>query len=202
MKRLCWLLLSIALVVPSRAETPDGTLRVQLSRADPTSSWSGVLDLGGGALIPTEIEAQPATGFGVVYEVRFADRWGLESGIFIADFDFDLTAIGATTDFGSALAIPLTLGVDFHPYTSQRLDVYVGPLIAYTVWGNLDTSAGVSEVDSDFGVGVVVGLDLTLGASDWTLCLAARYIGTDLADSSLAIGVDPLFAEVGLGYRF
>ena len=198
---LCLIVLLAALGVPAAAETPGGTLRLMLSSANPTGDWTGDFDIGG-MVLPTVIEADSATAFGVVYEVRLGDRWGLESGIYFADFDFTVASSGLSVDFGSALAIPFTFGLDYHVFSGEQVDVYFGPQVSYTLWGNLDTPAGALEVDSDFGLGAVAGADFRIGKSNWTFSVAARYLGTSLSDASIDIGVDPLLAEVGVGYRF
>lgn len=202
MKARIWLAAMVLFIsAPALAETPSGTLRLFVSSVRPSGNWSGDLDVGG-PIVPTEIEAQDATGFGVIYEVRLGRRFGVESGIYFADFDFDIRFAGMSTDFGSSLAIPFLLGADVHLVTGEHVDVYVGPQVAYTLWGNLDTPFGSTEIDGEFGVGAVAGVDLRLGRSGWTISFGARYLGLALSDPSLKVDVDPLFAEVGIGYRF
>lgn len=203
MKRIETLMAILALVTADSAvaQVPAGTLRVLASSAQPSGRWSGDLDPGPGTLNGT-VEADTAVAFGFVYEIRLSDRVGLESGLFLADFDFDLAASGGSGQFGSALAVPITLGVDFHPLKSRRVDLYIGPLISYTLWGDLETPVGDVAVDADLGVGAVAGVDILLGRSDWIFAVGVRYVGTSLSDSSIEIDVDPILAEVGLGYRF
>ena len=198
----CLILAAVLLAASTvSAETPSGTVRVFLSSANPSGSWTGDLDLGA-AIVTASVEAETAVGFGVLYEVRLNERLGVETGIYFADFDFEIAAIGVSDDFGSALAIPLTLGLNYHPYVGERVDIYVGPLLSYTLWGDLDTPVGVAEVDSDFGVGAVAGMDVRLGGSGWVLSTGLRYITTALSDPTVAVDVDPIFAEIGLGFSF
>lgn len=191
----------LLLVSPALADTPAGTLRVLVSSANPTGDWTGDLDLGGG-VISADIEADSALAFGIVYEVRVNKRWGVESGLYFADFDFDLEVAGVSGEFGDALAIPFWLGVNYHLYSGEKIDLYVGPQLSYTLWGDLDTPVGSVTVDEDFGIGAVAGLDVRLGSSGWTFNAGLRYLGMALSDSTAEVDVDPLFAEIGLGFRF
>lgn len=202
MKTRLLLVAVIALLsIPAWGQAPDGNLRVLFSSANPMGSWNGDFNLGG-INLPVQIEADSTGAVGLVYEVRMGNRWGVESGLYFADFDFQITSSGISTDLGSALAIPVVLGADFHVVSGERVDAYLGPQLSYTFWGNLDSTVGSTEIDGDFGVGAVAGLDVRLGGGNWTLSFAARYLGMALSDPSLAVDVDPLFAEFGVGYRF
>jgi len=194
--------LIVLLAMPALAESPNGNLRVMFSSANPTGSFSGNFDVGGGMIVPAEIEADSTFAFGILYEARMGDRWGFESGVYFADFDFEIQAAGLSLDFGSALAIPLTVGANFHFVSREHVDLYAGPLVAYTFWGNLDTPVGTAEIDGDFGFGAVAGADFRLGNSGWTFNLATRYLGTALSDASATVDVDPLLVEAGMGFRF
>lgn len=198
---ICVVVAFVLLGVPALAETPNGTLRVMLSSANPTGSWNGDLNVGG-QILPTEVEAESAVAFGMVYEIRAGDRWGVETGIYFADFDFTLSAAGMSADFGSALAIPLTLGANYHIVSNDRVDLYVGPQVSYTLWGNLDTPVGAVEIDGSFGVGAVAGIDVVVGQSGWTFNFATRYLGAQLGDPTVEVDVNPLLAELGVGFRF
>jgi len=199
--RICLALTIALLALPVTAESPSGNLRVLLSSANPTGSWTGDFNVGG-TIVPVEIEADSAVAFGIVYEIRMGDRWGLESAVYFADFDFAIQSTGVTLEFGSALAIPLILGTNFHVFSNERVDLYVGPQVSYTLWGNLDTPVGMAAIDGDFGFGAVAGIDFRPSKSGWTINLATRYLGTALSDASVEIDVDPLLVEVGVGYRF
>jgi len=203
MKTRILMAVAIALLaLPALAETPNGNLRVMFSSAQPTGSFTGSFDIGGGMIVPVEIEADSTFAFGLIYEVRTGKRWGFESGVYFADFDFTIQGAGMSIDFGSALAIPLIAGANFHVFSNERVDFYVGPQAVYTFWGNLDTPVGAAEIDGDFGFGAVAGLDFRPGKSGWTLNLATRYLGTALSDMSAEVDVDPLLVEFGVGYRF
>ena len=180
------------------ADTPDGALRIFAASVNPTSDVSGDF----GASFDATVEADSATGLGFVYEFRMSDRFGIESGISFAHLDFDVSVAGGSAELGSATMIPLTLGLDVHLLKNTKVDLFVGPLLAYTTWTNLDGPTGTVELDSDFGAGAVLGLDVPVGSGSWTFNSGVRYFTAAAGDATADIDVDPVQAEVGFGRRF
>jgi outer membrane protein W len=193
----------LALIGTAHAETPFGSLRVFVATADPTSDFSGDIGLGS----PVSVEGDSSTGFGFVYEIRINQRVGLETGMTIMSFDFGLEFQGASGELGDATAIPVMFGLDVHLLgENTKADLYVGPVLGYTVWGDLELSptagGGIADLDDGFGMGAVLGLDVPFGSSKWQFNAALRYLQMSAEDPSAEIEVDPVFFEVGLGYRF
>jgi outer membrane protein W len=195
---ICFVLIGTA-----HAETPSGSLRLFVTSANPTSDFSG--DLGLGA--PVEVEADSSTGFGVAYEIRINRRLGVETGMIIMPFDFGLEFLGSSEELGDTTAIPITVGLDLHLLGEKsRVDLYAGPIVGYTLWADMDFSAaaggGVADLDDSFGIGAVLGLDVPFGSSNWQFNAALRYLPMSAEDPSVEIEVDPLFVDLGFGYRF
>ena len=180
------------------ATTPDGTLRVFAASVSPTGDLTGDF----GMPFSGTVEADSATGLGVVYEFRMSDRFGIESGISFANLDFDVKAAGGTAELGSATMIPMTFGLDIHLLKKKKVDLFVGPLLAYTSWTDLDGPVGIVELDSDFGIGAVLGMDVLMGKGSWTFGTGLRYFSSAAGDASAEIDVDPLQVEVGFGRQF
>ncbi len=193
------ILVSMLCAGVASADTPDASLRVFLVSAQPTSDVT--LDVFG---MPAVVEADSAVGFGAVYEIRFSDRLGFETGISFVQFDFEVDVMGVGGEFGDAVAIPLLFGLDVHLLDpSSRADLYVGPVAAYTLWSNFDADDGSqSDLDDEFGIGAVLGVDVPLGSGGCQFNAAARYLQLSAEDPSLEIEIDPLFVELGFGYRF
>ncbi len=191
------LILLLACTGMSIAGTPDATVRAFFSSVSPQSRYSAVVKG-----IPTTLEGQSGSGLGASYEIRGGKHLGLEFGMLIADVDFELSVPSGSADFGSAVMIPLTLGMNYHLRREGRLDFYFGPMLSYTLWGNLSNEVGSSKLDSDFGIGAVLGVDVPLGSSGWTFTVSARYLRTAAGDASVEIDVDPIFFSLGLGYDF
>lgn len=186
--------------LPASFARDESCVRIFLSQARPTASWNGILDTEFGP-VPTKIEATETTGISVAFEYRAGKRVGTEFGIAYHDFDFDLSVPGASGPFGSAPALPLWFGLNFH-FGNEKVDFYVGPLVHLTFWGNLEGPAGSAETDAEGGLGGVAGLDVRFGKSGWHFNAAARYMRVGAGDESLKVDVDPLYVEGGVGYRW
>ena len=197
-RNILWIAATI-LLFPciAHADTPAGTWRFFGLHASPSGDFSGTIDG-----IPAGIEADSTVGFGTTYEIRTSEWLGFEFGLLAADFDFKLSAMGQTIDFGSALMMPLTFGMNVHVVRGERVGVHLGPVAAYTLWGNLETSVGTAELDGSFDLGAKVGLDLSIGSSGWAIHVGALYLTSAAGDSSLEIGVDPLMVQVGFAKSF
>ena len=179
------------------AETPDGTWRFMGIFSNPGGDFTG--DIIG---VPTTIEADSSSGLGISYEIRTSDLLGVEFGIFGTDFDFQISALGMNADFGSALMLPITAGVNVHVAHGNKVDFHVGPVLSYTTWGDLDSDLGDAPLDNELDFGGKAGLDLFLGDSGWSFYAGAMYLKSAAGDSSLEVDVDPLMVQVGFGKSF
>jgi len=186
------------------AASADNATRFFIAFLEPSSDFSG--DLLGTTVT---VEADSTIGLSWFYEYRLNPRIGLEMGIVFVEFDFDesVAGVSGSVELGQAFALPVTFGLDVHLLgEDSKLDLYAGPLIAYTLWGNLDFSpmagGGMAELDDQFGLGAVVGLDVPFGAGGWQFNAALRYLTLSAEDPSVELEIDPLNVEVGFGYRF
>jgi len=184
------------------ADTPSGTFRGFVELANPSSDGTlEVLD----SLFA--VEADSGVGLGFIYELRRNHRFGFEFGLIFVDFDFNVTRIDnipINVKFGDAMVMPLMFGVDIHLLSQNaKPDLYIGPLISYNLWGDFNPVAGPGgEMESGFGFGAVVGLDIPFGSGGWQFNTALRYLTMQLDDGVDSFDVNPLFLEVGVGYRF
>lgn len=184
------------------ADETSVILRIPFSYVTPLSDSSvDFYDPYAGDIHAT-VQADPSFGFGLSSEYKFTEKVGLEVGILFSDVDFEVETMGVSVDLGSSLMMPLFLECNYHPLKSEKVDFYFGPLVAYTMWGNLDVGGGSLEMDNDFGFGAAVGVDVPFGSSDWMFTSSMRYISASTGDSSLELKVDPLFVNLGVGYRF
>jgi hypothetical protein len=185
--------LSLATAANAR-EIPDGTFRLFIDFARPT---------GTSEVIGIPVEAHDTTGFGLFYEVRLNHRAGLDIGFIYADFDFQIADMNLT--FGSAPVIPIVFGVPVHLLPKKSpVDLYLEPQVSLNIWGDFeDPNSGISgSLELDGGLGAALGLDVPFGKSNWQLNVAVRYLTMGADDGADTIAVDPLFAEIGIGYRF
>ena len=168
----------------------------------------------------SEISNTVACGLAAALERRLNRRLGLELGALFADPDVNFDASrGGGFQVGANEGVALraiTLGLNVHLTPDKAVDLYAGPLLAHTSYGDLRFLVGaagdpvdiaVSSSDN-FTVGAQIGADIPLGNNRWSLNLLARYL-----DSSLDVAAgeqrtvrqldyDPLIFGVGIGFRF
>jgi len=161
------------------------------------------------------VNLDPGAGAGLRLEYRFAETLGVEFGVLGAS-TFDVTVgdlgdgLGVSTGISSFA--PLTLGLNYHFSSGDRVDFYAGPFLALVRYGDVSVQTGTSgvvareAVDTDTGWGVIVGLDIPLGSGSWLLQSNMRYIQTNMkgtaANGTFDSDFDPLILSVGFGYRF
>ncbi len=206
------LAIAILATFPGAADAArDQVARGWVLRVSPT--WINS-DLSDGIAVGTRGETVTGSddlGISVAGEYRFSPRLGLEIGLLAASNGVGtrvrdgVVVASGTSSYGS-----FTVGPDIHLTPNHPTDVYLGPFLAYTgrtdVGYAYDEFAGVS-IDSAFGWGAVLGVDLPVGERGWLLCASVRYIDSvldgrdgngdrfDLDFGSTAVGV-------GFGYRF
>ncbi|MBP7148678.1 MAG: outer membrane beta-barrel protein [Acidobacteria bacterium] len=153
-----------------------------------------------------KLEADSATGLGVSYERLLSGNMGLEFGIFSTDNDVEGSLRGDTRTIGEFSITPLTVGLNFHVAKSDSFDFYVGPVIAYVMYDDVDTRRGFGSnigVDDDFGFGAVAGIELP-GSGNWAFSAQLKYLATsaEASDEDFELDVNPWVIQAGAAYRF
>ena len=194
------LTLLAAATLAAHAAAPDGALRIHAAYLSPTGDLRGRFELED-VVADALVEADTTVGLSIGWEVGLTERLGIETGLTVADFDFDVTAEGVTVGLGSATMIPITAALHWHFTQGRALDVYAGPQLSYTVWGDLDGPFGTAALDAGFDFGLRVGLD-ALFSEHWAFSARLEYMTASAGDSSAEIDVDPLVLGVGLSYRY
>jgi outer membrane protein W len=188
------LVLFLAGTGSAMAYTPKSTLRVFFDYAAPLAT---------NELEDGTVETDNALGAGLVFEIRQEHYFGVEIGFLATRFDFKVTQTDEV--FAQAIVVPLTIGVDFHLLRRNvNPDLYITPLVSYNLWGDLesvDTDEKI-KIDNEWGYGAVLGLDIPLGERGWQINLALRYLRMSASVGPDAFDVDPVFGEIGFGYRF
>jgi len=161
------------------------------------------------------VDFDPGAGAGLRLEYRFAETLGVEFGVLGAS-SFDVTVGDLGDGFGVSTSIssfaPLTLGLNYHFSSGNRVDFYAGPFLALVRYGDVEVQTGTSgvitreSVDTDTGWGVIVGIDVPLRSGNWLLQSNLRYIQTNMKGATDNGGFDgefdPLIISLGFGYRF
>lgn len=164
-----------------------------------------------------QVDDEDSLGLQLSLERKFSRRLGVELGVTRAESEFGFEAeILSALNFRSDTEVDftsLTAGLNVHLTPDGPVDLYLGPLVAYTDFGDVDfinalgdqVQSGTVEGADSFAFGAQLGADIRFGESPWSLNLAARYIDTDLEiedNEGSDLQFDPLIVNFGFGYRF
>jgi outer membrane protein W len=149
--------------------------------------------------LASSVEASNETGWEIGGEWRATDRLGVELAYLDAkhDVEADGAAI-ATIDLR-----PLTFTANFHLVSRDSLSWYLGPTLAYVDWSDIALAGGGTiPVDAGTAYGLSTGVDIGLGDTV-ALQLGLRWLDAAVETNVLPdVDVDPLFARVGVAFRF
>lgn len=204
---LSTVLLALVTAASSQAET-GWSLRLQGVWVDPDVAFRNIDD--DGDTIRAEVESD--IGAGLAVEYQFSDRLGVEFGALYAAPELDIRIGAPGSLFGSLRATddisfaPITLGLNVHLTPRSKVDLYVGPLAAYVLYGdlsiqfefpnlpNLPSLPGIPtipvfpidpitidlETDDDFAFGAQVGIDVPFGDGRWAFHANVKYLETSI----------------------
>ena len=222
--RLCVAVTLLALLAVSgsaiQAQESGWSIRLNGTWTYPDGTYRGGSDLIG-------VEENTASTFGAALstEYRFSGRFGLEVGVQAANSaevnlrstDPDGVVLGDTQDPHPTDSLGFTIiDAALNIYLSSgKVDFYVGPVVGYILYDDLDILVGVPildpahiQIDDDIAFGAVVGLDVESGDSGWFFTTSMKYMDASYNARLLAggpaeeIDFDPLIVRMGFGYRF
>ena len=133
-------------------------------------------------------------------EWRPINRLGFELAYLDVDQDVEVN----DETFGEVGFSPLTLTFNFHLINKNAFNWYLGPTIGFVDWGDLEVpGAGSAEIESETTYGASTGLTIGLGET-FAIQLGVRYLDSTAESSDLGdeVDVDPLYATVGVAFRF
>jgi len=163
---------------------------------------------------------------GAQAEVKFREWLGLGFGLMLhrheLHFMFDSPTAWLMDD-DDLDGYTAFVGPLFHLTPQRRVDVFLGPLVAYTDWQSVDLDIGTDpgdarfssrvspSFDSELTFGFQVGVDIPFGESRWGLYTGLMYFEADAeADDdpdfpfpdAFTLGVDPLSLNLGFSFDF
>ena len=196
MKKYAWLVVAIvALVAISPASAQNNKFKVYLAYNYVSPNGSESVQDGG---LTQTLEAASAAGYSLGFEWRLGKWAGLEFDYLRSDQDIDL---GGVTVAETTMN-PLSASFNFHLIHSKILDFYFGPTLSYVNWDDVKTVDGESfSTDSEYGYGLQVGLDISLIKSV-AIVTGLRYTKLGITADDQDVDVDPLFAKVGVAFRW
>jgi outer membrane protein len=208
------LAVATALVTPSASagdvERP-WQLRLAFVTMDSDANLAEVSDSNGGIMINTGIGG----GVSVDMEYRASRRLGLDFGVLAATpsigTQVEIGWSGVSVSSGITVA-PITIGLNVHVTPDSRLDVYLGPLVAYVAYNSFDLNIGPGINESfstgnDISFGINLGVDVFLGKGRWSVNATFKYIDSTLEAAPSdgdpgTIDFDPMIFGFGVGFRF
>lgn len=158
-------------------------------------------------------------GIGLSLEYRITRRFGVEALGLTADLEGEYRStfidppIPEQVVTQNVEAEIYGLGLNLHLMPGRRIDVYLGPILAFVEYGEFralvvtgEATTGTAFIESsdDTALGATLGADLFLGSSGrWALSGAVRQLWSRFReDSFFEIETDPLIATAGVAYRF
>ena len=157
------------------------------------------VDVGG---IEESIQASEEIGYEFGVEFRFGKLVGLELSYVDAEHDIE---VGDVT-IGTAELKPLNLALNFHIVPTKHFDLYIAPVASYVTWGDFEPEGGGAseEIDSEIAYGAQLGIDIGFGKTV-AIYGGLRWLSLDAEPddpASETVAVDPLFARLGVAFRF
>ena len=153
-------------------------------------------------------------GVSIAAEYRLTELIGLEvATVFAKSPDIDDTTDANNNEIGEGPSfVPVIAGVNFHLVDSAKIDMYVGPRVAFVQFGdfdlNIDGQNTAFDVDSEFAWGATAGINYRIGDGRWSLIAEATYLDVDMnitqqgESTSIVNRFDPLIVNLGASFRF
>lgn len=139
------------------------------------------------------------------FGIELAGEWRFSRlGIEVAYLDAEQDVEANGTPIGNIDLKPWNFTLNFHVIDGDFFNWYIGPTLSYVDWGDLEFPSGNSiETDSETTWGVTTGILFGLGDT-FGIELGLRYIDSAVDSPNIPqdIAVDPLFARVGVSFRF
>ena len=130
------------------------------------------------------------------------DLFGIEPALSWSNHDVSLDPSGN----GELRMTPLVVGANFHVLRTDKVDLYVGPQLAYVLYGEteFDTAPDIKN-KNDLTFAAILGVDVPLGDGKWMFAAAAQFILTEAEQDTSggrSLDMDPVALEIGFGVRF
>jgi len=194
-----WMVLSVVIlallaVVPANAQGNKFKVYAAFNYVSPTGSSDLTIDNA-----VERVEAADEAGWSIGFEWRLGKWAGLELDYLDVSYDIE----GDGVKIGDTAMSPISGSFNFHLIHTKIIDFYFGPTVSYISWDdvtNLETGEKLST-DSEWGYGLQVGLDISLFKSV-AIVTGLRYQQVDLTVEDESISVNPLYAKVGVAFRF
>jgi len=188
-------LMVIAIAVqPAAAQNNKFKIFAGMSYVSPLSDDD--IDVEG---VTEAVEASSEVGYTIGFEWRLGELMGIELDYLDATHDVEIGGVVV----GETGMAPLSATLNFHLINTKLIDLYLGPTVSYVSWDDIELTDGDSvPTDSETAFGASLGIDIGLGER-FAIIGGLRYLQLDVTpEDGDGLAVDPLFARLGLAYRF
>ena len=194
MKRLLCLAAGLAALAAVPAQAAQGDYKFKIFGGVAYVTPMADNDVSG-----VNIEATDEVGYEVGAEWKPFARIGFEAALI--DVSQDVEADGVK--FAEIGMQPIIITANFHVINSDRFAWYIGPSVAFVSWDDLENEFGDSEsIDSEETFGISTGIDIGLGEG-FAIVGGLRWLDAGAeSDDGDELNVDPLFARLGVAFRF
>jgi len=212
----------LAVIPGANAADSRMVLRAGAGWTGPTGEWTGDLLMTEGVSV-TKLKADSAIGPQLSLEYRFAHSIGGELSVLQSSHEITETEVfllvPREAKFGQVTEWPILLGANFHVTKNRTIDLYLGPVIGWVIWGDLKPSAvaqeevtiGTIKMRDAVAWGVNIGVDVPF-ARHWAVNFDLKDLDysarTDSRPIKAVLGEDakipirPFIATAGFGLRW
>jgi outer membrane protein len=180
------------------------------------TAWASQVDLQGENEFEDGLatDFEDGTGMGLSVNRFFGPMFSGEVSVFSIRNEARLLIDGETPiGLGRVKLMPITVGVQFHPFRRSRIDPYVGAGGAYVLTNNLSSSdlsaGGVGPIELEdtptYYLNAGIGLQIAGGLG---VVVDGRYLPVETESRSEVTGVEqdlelsPRVLSIGLRFRF
>lgn len=148
--------------------------------------------------VADSVKASSEVGWEVGAELKPFRRFGFEISYLDSEHDIDSSA----GTLGTVRLRPWSLTLDCHVIDGKHVNWYLGPTVSYVEWGDIETPTTARvPTSSDTAYGLATGLDIGL-AQHFAIVAGLRWLNTSIDSAEGNIDVNPLFARLGVAFRF
>jgi outer membrane protein W len=196
---------------------------------------AGTDNTGGAYLAPSgaALKSNAGRGLSLALEYRFRPRLGVEVGATFASFGSGIavSAWPAGVNVSVRGFVPLSAALNVHLLPENAVDLYVGPMMTYSVFSETELSSvawprsscatwadglcsasfaseAYTEAHNDLGFGLQAGIDIPFGDRNWGFHANVKYLDVTqrvtYAGSGQVSEVDlnPFVIGFGLSFKF
>lgn len=187
----------------------------------------GIEVTGGSVQSASALGPDTSLGFGLGLEYRASRRLGVQLDILTSELDseFDFFDLDLLVIESNLRMTPVLARLDVHLTPDRKVDLYLGPVLGYVRYGDIETGVRSDFLDESISVervrtrngfawGGQIGMDIPMGSRGAFFTLKATYLEAEVetieeidddgerSEIESGFDLDPFIVQAGFGYRF